>query len=114
MALRSIAAKYIKVFSLPDEPLNVSTFFTHEIRTSGLLRAYPIPIKYRDEIRHQIEDMLVRGVIHTSRSPYNSSLILVVKKNGSLRLCLDFRAVNKVIEDDCFPLPNIDHMLRGL
>jgi len=115
--LSGLVRDFPRVFSLDDEPLVISDQFFHEIRAEGppiYKKSYPIPLKYREEIRRQIEDMISQGVISPSRSPYNSPLVPVKKKDGTLRLCLDFRLLNEVIQDDRYPLPHIDTVLQRM
>ena len=58
--------------------------------------------------------MLEQNVIQPSNSPWASSVVLVWKKNGSLRFCVDYRGLNSVTKPDRFPLPRIDDMLDQL
>jgi hypothetical protein len=60
-----------------------------------------------------LEDMKGKGVIEESDSPWSSPVVLVRKKNGSLRFCVDYRRLNEVTKD-CFPLPRIDDTLDTL
>lgn len=54
------------------------------------------------------------GIMHPSRSPYNNSLVAVKKKDGGLRLFLDFRDLNECIRDDRYPLPHTESILHRL
>ncbi|XP_076041323.1 uncharacterized protein LOC143025482 [Oratosquilla oratoria] len=113
--LRALVTKCEQVFSLKDQPLTVTLYFFHEIRCTGppiFKRPYLIPMNHQEEVKAQMKDMCRKGIIQPSKSPYNSPLVPVVKKDGFLRLCLDFRGLNKVIENDRFPLPNL--LLRSL
>ena len=55
-----------------------------------------------------IQDMLDLGVIEPSISSYSSPIVLVPKKDGSVRFCIDFRKLNKVTEFDAEPMPNME------
>ncbi len=58
--------------------------------------------------------MLQQGVIQPSKSPWNSPLYLVLKKDGQFRPVIDFRKDNEVTEDDRFPLPVLSDLLMSL
>ena len=57
--------------------------------------------------------MLDRKIIHQSSSPWTSLIVLVPKKDGSVRFCIDYHKVNAVTRRDAYPLPRIDDMLSG-
>jgi hypothetical protein len=62
----------------------------------------------------QVDDMLRAGVIEPSSSPWSSPVVLVRKKDGSIRFCIDYRRLNKVTVRDMYPLPRLDHTLDSL
>lgn len=63
---------------------------------------------------NQINEMLTDGLIKPSISPWSSPVVLVSKKDGSSRFCVDFRALNEVTIKDPFPLSRIDESLQSL
>lgn len=76
----------------------------------------PRRLSYRErqEVQKTIDELLAEGVIRPSDSPYASPIVLVRKKDGTLRMCVDFRALNKVTVRDHFPLPVIEDCLEYL
>ena len=66
------------------------------------------------EIKAEIEALLAAGVIRPSKSPWASPVVTVRKKDGSLRMCIDYRALNEVTLKDAYPLPDIDQVLERL
>ena len=66
------------------------------------------------EVRQHIKQLLDSGVIRKSQSPWASNIVLVRKRDLSLRLCVDFRQLNKMTVRDAYALPRIDDILDGL
>ena len=73
-----------------------------------------IPFAAREEIARQLHQMQQQGIISPSSSPWASPVVLVRKKDGTLRFCIDFRQLNAVTKADVFPLPRIDDLLDQL
>jgi hypothetical protein len=66
------------------------------------------------EVEKEINNMLDKGVIETSNYPWSSPIVLVRKKDGSIRFCIDYRKLNDVTIKDCYPIPRIDTTLDAL
>src|SRR5258705_2198370 len=64
-------------------------------------------------LREFLEENVQNGFIRPSKSPWGSPVLFVKKKDGSLRLCIDFCALNRVTEKDCYPLPLIPDLLNS-
>ena len=79
---------------------NIKLSTSEPIRSKG----YPVPFKARDVMDSEIKEMLELDVIEKSVSPYSSPVVLVPKKYGSVRFCIDFRKLNKVTEFDAEPM----------
>ena len=78
------------------------------------MRPYRTPIKNREVIDKAINEMLDADVIRRSRSPWSFPVVIVDKKDGSKRFCVDFRKLNQVTKKNSYPLPLIDDILALL
>ena len=67
-----------------------------------------------EEIKKQVQELLDQGMIRPSTSPCGSPIILVQKKDGSWRMCVEFRALNKITIKNRYLLPCIDYLLYQL
>lgn len=103
----------------PPQDLPPPRHITHKIHllpnTNPVnVRPYRYPHFQKCEIEKQVEDMLKSGMIQLSQSPFSSPVLLVKKKDGSWRFCVDYRALNSITVKDRFPMPTIDELLDEL
>ena len=66
------------------------------------------------ELKAQLEEFLSKGFIRPSISPWGAPVLFVKKKDGSLRLCIDYRKMNRVTIRNQYPLPRIDELFDQL
>lgn len=79
-------------------------------------RPYRMDVKDLSELKKQIEELLKKGFIRPSSSPWGAPVIFVDKKDGSRRMCVDYRALNDVTIKNKYPLPRIEDLfdqMRG-
>ena len=74
-------------------------------------RPYRTPVHLQGEVNKQVNDMLKRGLIRPSDSPWSSPIVLAPKIDGTYRFCVDFRRVNTVTRKDAHPMPRVDDIL---
>ena len=115
---RALLHDFADVFSSGDHDVGRTTLAEHTISTgdSRPIKVPPrrLPIGKRQEAEKIISDMSEQGLIEESHSPWSSPLVLVRKKDGTLRCCVDYRLLNNVTTKDSFPLPRIDETLGAL
>lgn len=76
-------------------------------------RPYRIPFAQRSAVDKSIDEMLEADIIRPSCSPWSSPLVIVTKKDGTARMCVDYRRMNQVTKKDSYPLPDISEMLSS-
>jgi hypothetical protein len=77
----------------------------------GLYRLY---VKETEELKRQLHDLLEKGFIQPSTSPWVAFILFVNKKDGGFQLCVDYRALNKVTTKNGYTLPRIDDIFDQL
>ena len=117
---RSLLAEYHDLFSLEKNKIGCTKAAEHVIELKDpdttLFKEWfrRIPPPQVDEVREHLKLMLDAGAIWPSNSPWFNAVVLVRKKNGSLRFCIDFRRLNSLTKKDSHPLPRICETLDSL
>ena len=106
------------IFSKGPQDLGKTGLAKHEINTGVAVpvRQHPrrLPLAQREKAFKAVEDMQKQGIIEPSVSPWASPVVLVKKKDGSTRFCVDYRKLNDLTKKDSYPLPRIDSTLDEL
>lgn len=117
--LLTLLAKYKSLFEVPTTLPPSRPLFNHIIPLlSGAqpvnIRPYRYPLKQKDVIETVVQEMLTQGIIQNSSSPFASPVVLVGKKDGSWRLCVDYRELNRRTVKDKFPIPVVEELINEL
>ena len=116
--LLSLLLEYYDVFSLNDDKRGETNWVEMNIETrdAAPVRQPPlyVPFTVQSEITSQLKQMQDNGVIQISNSPWASPIVLVRKKDGTMRFCIDYQKLNMVTKADKFPLPRIEDLLDQL
>lgn len=115
--LLKVLGKHSNLFD-EDAPLGCIPGINHHIITSDdgpiRTRQWRLPESACDTIQQECEAMLQEGIIEPSTSPWLSPVVLVRKKDGGIRFCIDFRNLNKITRADTYPMPRLDETIDRL
>ncbi|MEE4247446.1 MAG: reverse transcriptase family protein [Kangiellaceae bacterium] len=116
--VEAVLAQFGSVFSQHDLDLGRTNMLKHHIRLTDDLpfkqRHRRVPPHLVEEVKRHLAEMLELGVIRESESPFASPVVLVRKKDGSLRFCIDLRKLNSRTIRDAYSLPRIEETLDTL
>ena len=116
--LMNFLADHHDVFSLEEGECGETDLVQLEIDTGDSPpKRQPLrwmPFAARQEVARQLESMQKERVIQPSKSPWSSPVVLVQKKDGTHRFCVDYRGLNSITKTDTFPFPRIDDLLDQL
>lgn len=116
--VHQLLTRYSFLFAEPSQlPLPRFTDHTIPLLPNALpvnVRPYRYPHAQKMEIEAQVSKLLANGWIQPSTSPFSSPVLLLKKKDGSWRMCVDYRALNALTVKDRFPLPTIEELLDEL
>jgi hypothetical protein len=114
-----VVNEFLDVFSkeLPGMPPDRDIEFVMELKP-GTTPIYKTPYSMATpelaELKEHVKELLEKGFIHPSSSPWGAPVIFVLKKDDTQRLCVDYRALNEVTVKNKYPLPRIDDLFDQL
>ena len=118
LQMSELLGNYHDIFSLSDDERGETDLMEFSIDTGSASpkrqAARRIPFAAHQEITSQLDKMQRNNVVKPSESPWASPVVLVRKRDGTLRFCVDYRALNSVTKPDLFPLPRINDLLDQL
>jgi hypothetical protein len=116
--IRSLFYRNRDVFSQNNEDIGYTATIKHNIRT---MDDQPVVQPYRrirpsqyEEVKSHIRKLLNNSIIRERNSPYTSPIVLVRKKDNSLRLCVEYRKINNKTRRDAYPLPRLEESFDAL
>lgn len=121
--ISKICVKYNDIFCLQNDQLSTTTVYEASLKIKNntmpiYSKPYRLPYAQKEEVDNQIRKMLKNKTIEATQSEWNSPILLVPKKSSTdkkkWRLVIDYRKVNTILQDDKFPLPNIDEVIDTL
>lgn len=116
--LMSLLNKYNHVFARDTKDLGCTDLIEMHIQTTTekpvYCKPYRLSHKENEIVNEKIQDLVEAGIVRESMSEYASPIILVKKKGGDYRLCVDYRALNSQTVKDRYPLPHIEDQVSKL
>ena len=116
--LISLLKDYSDIFSVSKNDIGLTNMVNHEIDTGSVK---PIACQYRripfgleDKVDQLIQELVEKNIIRPSESPWNAPLVVIPKKNGDLRLTVDYRKLNSVTKRPIFPIPDSNQLFDTL
>ncbi|GBN26385.1 Retrovirus-related Pol polyprotein from transposon 297 [Araneus ventricosus] len=117
-AVKELLEEFQNLFSASDSDVSRCNMTQHRINTGNHppIKQYPrrLPLAKKEEAERLVKEMVDNGIIEESSGPWASPIVLVKKKDGSTRFCVDYRKLNKITIKDSYPLPRIDDTLDAL
>lgn len=106
-----------EMFSSMDKKIGCTNLVELVIRTeSPPIKQcyYPLSPVLQKEVNKELEEMLANDIVEPSESPWSSPIVMIKKKTGGWRFCVDYRALNKVTVSDAYPIPYVSATLDKL
>ncbi|GBG70242.1 hypothetical protein CBR_g6370 [Chara braunii] len=116
--IADILMEYQGAISVTDTDIGLSFVIQHEIQTGNHSPIHCKPYRYslieRKKVLERIREFEASGWIEPTTGPWSFPVVLVPKKNGSIRICIDYRKLNEITIKDVYPLPRIDDLLDAI
>ncbi|GKT13380.1 hypothetical protein ADUPG1_003960, partial [Aduncisulcus paluster] len=98
-----------------DKPARVEEFKIKLLSTDKVWsKTRRHPIQFKEHLEIKLDELLEKGIIEPSESPYAAPLVLLPKPAGGIRMCVDYTRLNKIIEDDRYPIPRQEDLFEAI
>ena len=116
--VKEVVHNYQDIFALEADAPGYCDLLPFSIDTGAnkpiARRPYRVPMSQREQVEAHLKELLEQGIISVSSSPWHSPIVLVRKRDNSLRVCIDFRGLNSITKGNAYPLPVIDELFLDL
>ena len=117
--VRELVKEFVDIFASEAEPFGHTTREKITIKLKEGTKPFksrvrPLNPQMKKALKDQVDKWMAEGIIRPSRSPWGSPVVLVLKKTGDIRVCVDYRVLNSYTESDAYPLPRISETLEQL
>ena len=116
--LATMLHRFQDCFSRHEWDIGLTNLTEHSINTGNAVpikqRPRRVPLAFANEEKKAIEDLLAKGVIRESTSAWASPIVLVRKKSGAVRPCVDYRRINQLVPPDGYPMPRVQDCLDAV
>ena len=116
--VKEVLKKNLSVFGVNGSDIGCASHTQHKIEllSSEPIRQKPrrFPTPVTEELERQCEELRKMNVIKYSKSPWSAPIVPIRKSDGTLRMCIDYRQLNKITKADRFPIPNLNDVVFGL
>ena len=117
--LASLLLEFEDLFDPPESTqqhlgITVEAVPLHEDSSPPNRPAFRLSLRERREVEERVKEMLLKGWIQPSHSGYGAPVLFVPKPDGTLRMCIAYRALNKITKNNKYPIPRIDDLMDNL
>ncbi|GBN60390.1 Retrovirus-related Pol polyprotein from transposon 297, partial [Araneus ventricosus] len=116
--MKELLQEFQNLLPTSDSDVGRCNMTQHRINTGNHppIKQYPrlLPLGKKEEAERLVKEMVDNGIIEESSGPWPSPIVLIKKKDGSTRFCVDYRNLNEITIKDSYPLPRIDDTLDAL
>ena len=115
--LTRLLYQYQDIFKSPDGQFGRTNLVQHRVDTGNAvpIKEHPrcLPVSQQELVDKELDKLEAQSIIEPSDSPWSSPLVIVTKKTGDIRVCVDYRANNSVMRKSAIPVPRIQDSLLG-
>jgi transposase InsO family protein len=116
--LKQMLKEYVDIFSCSKNDIGRTNVVEHNIETGAVppiaCRRGRIPLGLEGKVDEMIKDFEEKGIIQPSKSPWNAPLVVVPKKDGNIRITVDYRQLNSITKRPIFPIPDTTELMDSL